>query len=102
MTSTTISGFLRRFSAFRQHARSQPVKITRHGQRLLVLISAEHYDWMRVAARRTHRTSDAVAVVIDEAEWAEMDFEGLLARNVNLQYQTEHHAEAARQAWRRT
>ncbi len=38
-------------------------------------MSAEHYDWLRAAARRTHRTVDASQVVIDTVERAEMDAE---------------------------
>lgn len=75
MTMTTISKLLRKFGEFQQHADCEPVEITRHGRRVLILISAECYDWMRAAARRKHRTSDAVAVVTDAVEWAEMDSE---------------------------
>ncbi len=38
-------------------------------------MSAKHYDWLRAAARRTHRTVDASQVVIDTVERAEMDAE---------------------------
>jgi PHD/YefM family antitoxin component YafN of YafNO toxin-antitoxin module len=75
MTMTMISKFLRKFSAFQEHACCEPVEITRHGQRAFVLISAEHHDWMRAAARRTYRTSGALTVVIDAMERAEMDSE---------------------------
>ena len=73
MTMTSILKFLREFAAFQQHARCEPVEITRHGRRVFVLLSAEHHDWMRAAARRTHRASDAVPVVIDAADRAVMD-----------------------------
>jgi hypothetical protein len=36
-------------------------------------MSAEHYDWLTVAAKRSHRTADAV--VVDAVERAEMDAE---------------------------
>ena len=36
-------------------------------------MSAEHYDWLMAAAKRTHRTVDAASVVIDAVERAEMD-----------------------------
>lgn len=78
MTVTSILKFRRKFAAFQQHARCEPVEITRHGRRVFVLLPAEHYDWMRAAARRTHGTSDAVAVVIDAVERAEMDSENTL------------------------
>jgi hypothetical protein len=48
---------------------------TRHGRREFVLMSAEHYDWLTAAARRSHRTVDATEVVIDAVEGAEMDSE---------------------------
>jgi hypothetical protein len=38
-----------------------------------VLRSADHYDWLMAAARRTHRTSDAVSIVVDAVRRAEMD-----------------------------
>jgi hypothetical protein len=38
-------------------------------------MSAEHYDWLKAAAQRTHRTADAAQVVIDAVERAEMDSE---------------------------
>lgn len=45
----------------------------RHGRREFVLMSAEHYDWLRAAAQRTHRTSTASEVVVAAVEKAEMD-----------------------------
>ncbi|MGH7078512.1 MAG: hypothetical protein ACREFU_10470 [Acetobacteraceae bacterium] len=36
-------------------------------------MSADHYDWLVAAARRTHRTSEATAVVADAVRRAEMD-----------------------------
>jgi hypothetical protein len=36
-------------------------------------MSAEYYDWLTAAAKRTHRTVDATQVVIDAVERAEMD-----------------------------
>jgi len=73
MTTTTIFKFRRKLSAFQQHARREPVEIIRHGRRVFVLISAGHYDWMRAASRRAHRTSNATTVVISTVEWAEID-----------------------------
>ena len=75
MARTTALEFQRKFGAFQHQARREPVEITRHGRRELVLMSAEHYDWLRAAAQRTHRTADAAAVVIDAVERAEMDLE---------------------------
>ena len=36
-------------------------------------MSAEHYDWLTAASKRTYRTVDATQVVIDAVERAEMD-----------------------------
>jgi len=38
-----------------------------------VSTSANHYDWLKVVAQRTHRTADAADVVIEAVERAEMD-----------------------------
>jgi hypothetical protein len=39
------------------------------------LMSADHDDWLRAVAQRTHRTTEAMSVVIDAVEQAEMDRE---------------------------
>lgn len=72
MPKTTSLDFQRKFGEFQHRARHEPVEITRHGRRELVLMSAEHYDWLRAAAQRTHRTANAADVVIDVVERAEM------------------------------
>jgi prevent-host-death family protein len=73
MTQTTALEFQRRFGEFQHRAQREPVEITRHGRREFVLMSAEHYDWLRAAAKRTHRTSDLPDAVIEAVERAEMD-----------------------------
>jgi prevent-host-death family protein len=73
VAQTTAMEFQRRFGEFQHEARREPVEITRHGRRELVLMSADHYDWLVAAARRTHRTSQAAAVVVDAVRRAEMD-----------------------------
>lgn len=73
MTRTTAVEFQRNFGAFQHQAQREPVEITRHGRRALVLMSADHYDWLVAAARRNARTADAAAVVVDAVERAEMD-----------------------------
>jgi len=67
--------FQRNFGEFQHQAQREPVEITRHGRREFVLMSASHYDWLRAAAQRTHRTADATDVVIDAIARAEMDSE---------------------------
>jgi len=75
MAQTTALEFQRKFGEFQHKAQREPVEITRHGRRELVLISADHYDWLVAAARRTHRTKDAAPVVVDAVRRAEMDAE---------------------------
>jgi prevent-host-death family protein len=75
MTQATAVEFQRNFGALQNQARREPVEITRHGRRELVLMSADHYDWLTAAARRTYRTADAPTVVIDAVRGADMDTE---------------------------
>ena len=73
MIETTALEFQRKFGEFQHRAQREPVEITRHGRREFVLMSAEHYDWLTAAAKRSYRTSDATDVVIDAVQRAEMD-----------------------------
>ena len=73
MTRTTSLEFQRKFGEFQHQARREPVEITRHGRRELVLMSADHYDWLLASARRSFRTVDAAAIVVDAVRRAEMD-----------------------------
>jgi prevent-host-death family protein len=77
MAQATAMEFQRKFGEFQHEAQREPVEITRHGRREFVLMSAEHYDWLRAAAQRTHRTVNASPVVIDAVERSEMDTEHL-------------------------
>ena len=54
-------------------ARHEPVEIMQHGRRAFVLMSTGHYDWLRASVQRRHRTAEAIDVVIDAVERAEMD-----------------------------
>jgi prevent-host-death family protein len=65
--------FQRNFGEFQHQAQREPVEITRHGRREFVLMSADHYDWLKATAQRAHRTVDAADVVINSVERAEMD-----------------------------
>lgn len=73
MATVSALEFQRKFGQFQHQAQREPVEITRHGRREYVLMSADHYDWLRAAAQRTHRTADALDIVIDAVERAEMD-----------------------------
>ncbi len=41
--------------------------------REFVLMSADHYDWLIAAAKRTHRTAETPDVVLNAIERAQMD-----------------------------
>lgn len=73
MARTTSQEFQRKFGAYQHEARRAPVEITRHGRRELVLMSADHYDWLVAAAQRTGRTADAPDIVVDAVRRAEMN-----------------------------
>ena len=73
MAQTSAVEFQRNFGEYQHAARREPVEITRHGRRELVLMSADHYDWLVAAARRTHPTTEAADVVVDAVRRAEMD-----------------------------
>ena len=73
MTKTTAMEFQRKFGEFQHQAQREPVEITRHGRRELVLMSADHYDWLVAAARRLSPTADAAKVVVDAVKRVEMD-----------------------------
>ena len=72
MTRTTALEFQRKFGEFQHQAQREPVEITRHGRRELVLLSADHYDWLVAAARRVGRSQDAPQVVHDAVRRAGM------------------------------
>jgi prevent-host-death family protein len=55
VTQVTAVDFQRKFGAVQHQAQKEPVEITRHGRRELVLISADHYDWLTAAARRSNQ-----------------------------------------------
>lgn len=65
--------FQRRFGEFQHQAQREPVEITRHGRREFVLMSAEHYDWLVAAAKRSHRATETPDVVLGAIERAAMD-----------------------------
>ena len=72
MARITALEFQRNFGEFQHQARHEPVEITRHGRRELVLMSADHYDWLTAAAQRSFSTAEALPVVVDAVRRAEM------------------------------
>lgn len=78
MARATSLEFQRRFGDFQHQAQREPVEITRHGRRELVLMSADHYDWMLAAAKRSHRTADVSSAILEAVRRAEVDPEQAL------------------------
>lgn len=62
----------RNFGDVEQRARSEPLEITRHGRRHLVVMTAEQYDWMRAVMKRSFRTEDAPEFVIEAVRRAKV------------------------------
>jgi prevent-host-death family protein len=73
MTRTTAVEFQRKFGEFQHQARREPVEITRHGRREWVLMSADHFDWLTAASRRSFRTIDATPAIVDAVRRSEME-----------------------------
>jgi prevent-host-death family protein len=72
MTRTTALEFQRKIGEFQSKAQREPVEITRHGRRELVLMSATRYDWMMAAIKRSHRTEDAPDFIVEAVRRAKM------------------------------
>lgn len=73
MVQATSQEFQRKFGEFQHQAQREPVEITRHGRREFVLMSAEHYDWLRAIAKRSFRTSETPEFIRQAIERSEMD-----------------------------
>ncbi len=73
MTTISASDFRKCPGLFLEKASREPVDITNHGRRESVLMSAEHYDWLKSAAQRAHRTVDTTDVVLAAVERADFD-----------------------------
>jgi prevent-host-death family protein len=73
MAQATAVEFQRRFNEFQHQAQREPVEITRHGRREFVLMSADHYDWLIAAAKRTRHTVETPDVVLNAIERTQMD-----------------------------
>lgn len=73
MVTVDSTTFQHDTEAVLHQALKEPVAIMQHGHRAFVLMSADHYGWLRAAAQRAHRTVDATDIVIDAVERASMD-----------------------------
>src|SRR4030095_6214398 len=58
MVKTTALEFQRKLGEFQHRAQREPVEITRHGRRELVLMSADHYDLLPPPRRRAPRAAE--------------------------------------------
>ena len=76
MPKTTALEFQRKIGEYQHRARREPVEITRHGRRELVLMSAEHYDLLVAAAGRSHRTAEASPAIVAAEHGAELERQG--------------------------
>ena len=72
MAKASALEFQRNFGQYQHEAQREPVEITRHGRRELVLMSAAHYDWMLAAMKRSHRTADAPEMIVEAVRQSEM------------------------------
>jgi prevent-host-death family protein len=73
MPQTTAQQFQRKFGEYQHQARREPVEITRHGRRELVLMSAERYDWLLAASKRSHAVEELPETIVDAVRKAKMD-----------------------------
>lgn len=73
MSQTTAQQFQRKFGEYQHRAGREPVEITRHGRRELVLMSAEHYDWLIAASKRRHAVADLPDTIVDAVCKAKID-----------------------------
>ncbi|HVZ69513.1 MAG TPA: type II toxin-antitoxin system prevent-host-death family antitoxin [Rhizomicrobium sp.] len=72
MAQTTAQRFQRHFGEFRRKAQREPVEITRHGQRVLVLMSAKRYDWLVAVSKRSHATEDLPETIVEAVRKSRM------------------------------
>ena len=73
MSQTTAQQFQRKFGEYQHQAQREPVEITRHGRRELVLMSAERYDWLVAASKRSHAVQDLPDAIVKAVRAATMD-----------------------------
>ena len=72
-TTATAMEFQRKFGEYQHKARRGPVEITRHGRRELVLMSAEHYDWLHAAIKRSFRAEETPDFILEAIKRSKMD-----------------------------
>jgi prevent-host-death family protein len=72
MNAITALEFQRNLGKYTREAHRQPVEITNHGRRDLVLVSAEYFDWLNAAAQRTHKTADGNPLILEALQQSQM------------------------------
>jgi prevent-host-death family protein len=65
--------FQRNIGEYQDKARRGLVEITRHGRRDLVLMSAEHYDWLQAALKRSFRAEETPDFILEAIKRSRMD-----------------------------
>ncbi|MBV8976346.1 MAG: type II toxin-antitoxin system prevent-host-death family antitoxin [Alphaproteobacteria bacterium] len=73
MSQTTSQQFQRKFGEYQHKAQREPVEITRHGRRELVLMSAERYDWLVAASKRRHAIENLPETIVNAVRSAKME-----------------------------
>lgn len=73
MSKATAQQFQRNFGEYQHKAQREPVEITRHGRREFVLMSAERYDWLLAASKRSHAVQDLPDTIVDAVRSAKMN-----------------------------
>ncbi len=72
MAVTTALDFQRNIGRYQELAQREPVEITRHGRRSLVLLSAEEYARLRARDRRAYGAEEVPSPVLDAVEGSRM------------------------------
>ncbi len=72
MNEITALEFQRNLGKYTREAHRQPVEITNHGRRDLVLLSAEYFDWLNAAVKRAHKTEDGSALMLEALQQSHM------------------------------
>jgi prevent-host-death family protein len=65
MAVTTALNFQRNIGRYQELAQREPVEITRHGRRSLVLLSAEEYERLKTRDRRAYAAEEVPDDILD-------------------------------------
>lgn len=73
MAEVSALEFQRNFGKYQDMAQREPIVITSHGLAAFVLMPAKQYDLLKTVRMRAHKTTEAVEMVVEAVERAEMD-----------------------------